>query len=153
LTTIKTNDDDDDDDQEGQRRLHRRHQRRHQQQQQHPHFTIPVSPHPDSLRYPSRVRISPSLHCPLVDTKKPSPFPLHRLARLRVTRRLHHPPSGTSDRARAVGPPRAAPIARLPPVSLISQVLVLVAPRALRNLFGVVLHLLDRPAYLRVTST
>lgn len=88
-----------------------------------------------------------------LDTKKPFFFPLHRLARLRVTRRLHHPPSGTSDRARAVGPPRAAPIARLPPVSLISQVLGLVAPHALRNLFGVVQHLLDRPAYLRVTST
>lgn len=89
----------------------------------------------------------------LVNTKKPSLFPLHRLARLRVTRRLHHPPSGTSDRARTVGPPRAAPIARLPPVSLISQVWDLVAPRALRNLFGVVQHLLDRPAYLCVTST
>ena len=89
----------------------------------------------------------------LVNTKKPSLFPLHRLARLRVTRRLHHPPSGTSDRARAVGPPRAAPIARLPPVSLISQVLGLVAPYALHNLFGVVQHLLDRSAYLRVTST
>jgi hypothetical protein len=112
-----------------------------------------ISPHPDSLRCPP-VRSS-HLRCiaRIVDTKKPTLSPLHRLARLRVTRHLHHPPSGSSDRARVLGPHRAAPIAGLPPVSLVSQVLDLVTPYALRNPFGVVQHLLDYPAYIRVTST
>jgi hypothetical protein len=39
----------------------------------------------------------------------------------------------------------------LPPVSPISRVLDLVTPYALRNPFGLVQHLLDRRAYLRVT--
>ena len=160
-------DDDDDDDQEERRRRrrpppptivasttiddHRRHRR---YQRRRPSLTSSRS-HPTLTHYATHLVSASHPRCiaRLVDTKKPSLFPLHRLARLRVTRRLHHPPSGTSDRARAVGPPRAAPIARLPPVSLISQVLGLVAPHALRNLFGVVQHLLDRPAYLRVTST
>lgn len=41
----------------------------------------------------------------IVNTKKPARSPSHRLARPRVTRRLHHPPSGLSHRARALGPP------------------------------------------------
>lgn len=73
------------------------------------------------------------------------------LARLRVTRFLHHHSPGLSDRARASGHTRPAPIARLPTVSLISRVLDLVTPYALRNPFGLVQHLLDRRAYLRVT--
>ena len=129
-------------------RRHRRHQRRR-------HSLTSSRSHPTLTHYATHLVSASHPRCiaRLINTKKPFLFPLHRLARLRVTRRLHHPPSGTSDRARAVGPPRAAPIARLPPVSLISQVLGLVAPHALRNLSGVVQHLLDPPAYLRVTST
>lgn len=121
----------------------------------HPASPSPSRSHPTLTYYATHLVSASHPRCiaRVVDTKKPTLFPLHRLARPRVTRRLHHPPSGISDRARAVGPPRAAPIARLPPVSLISQVLDLVTPYALRNLFGVVHHLLDRPAYLRVTST
>lgn len=142
-TTNETNDDDDD----------IVSPQDHQHPQLDHHLGLPVSPHPDSLRCPLVSASHPRCIARVVDTKKPPASPLHRLARPRVTRRLHHPPSGSPDRARAVGPPRAAPIARLPPVSLISQLLGLVAPHALRNLFGVVHHLLDRPAYLRVTST
>jgi hypothetical protein len=119
----------------------------------HPDEHDRISPHPDSLRFPPVRSSHPCCIARIVKTKKPPRSPLHRLSRPRVTRRLHHPPSGLSDRARVVGPPRAATIAGLPPVSLISQFLDLVTPYALRNLFGVVHHLLDRPAYFRVTST
>lgn len=147
-TNERTNDDDDDDIDD------RINDDINKNDNDHHPLTSPRS-HPTLTHYATHLVSASHPRCiaRLVNTKKPSPFPLHRLAHLRVTRRLHHPPSGTSDRARAVGPLRAASIARLPPVSLISQVLDLVAPRALRNLFGVVQHLLDRPAYLCVTST
>jgi hypothetical protein len=98
----------------------------------HPDEHDRISPHPDSLRFPPVRSSHPCCIARIVKTKKPPRSPLHRLARPRVTRRLHHPPSGLSDRARVVGPPRAAPIAGLPPVSLISQVLDLITPYALR---------------------
>ena len=138
-TTIKTNDDDDDN-------INDRSIDDIINDNDDDDNTLTSSPsHPTLTHYATHLVSASHPRCiaRLVDTKKSSLFPLHRLARLRVTRRLHHPPSGTSDRARAVGPPRAAPIARLPPVSLISQVLGLVAPHALRNLLGVVQHLLD----------
>lgn len=84
--------------------------------------------------------LSPRPHCIVrfISTQR-NPWSIPRrtvLARLRVTRPLHHHSSGCSDRARASGHPRPAPISRLLPVSLISRVLDLVTPYALRNLFG-----------------
>lgn len=54
-----------------------------------------TSPHPDSLRCPLVLSSHPRWIARIVDTKKPPISPSHRLARPRVTRRLHHPPSGS----------------------------------------------------------